>query len=98
MITETHPIISACARAILAGAVIHAGNVTAGRGRLIDWRIEPCGVEILSGADAFDQAQLLVAIVGAEVVLASLSLEAEPAQPPASTFTELAALAGSARS
>jgi hypothetical protein len=50
--------------AFLTGRILTADHVTAGRGKVIDWRDTPSGDELLSGADAFDTAVLFVALVG----------------------------------
>ena len=56
--------IAECAKVLLAGVVIHADNVTAGNGILIDWRFERCGATLLEKRDPFDVAHLLVDLVG----------------------------------
>lgn len=50
-------------RILLSGIVLQAHGVSAGNGRLIDWRDVPSGEELFVG-DAFDIAQTFVAIVG----------------------------------
>lgn len=79
MTTNTFEAVRACAIAILGGAVIQAAGVSAGQGLVIDWRTVKCGETMLEGADAFDAAQLLVALVGAEAALEAMQDDVEPA-------------------
>lgn len=65
----TYEAVRACALAILAGAVIQVDGVSAGRGIVVDWRTVKSGETLTQGADAFDAAQLFVALVGAERAL-----------------------------
>lgn len=53
---------------ILAGAVLHADNVTAGNGSVIDWRAIKSGETLLADGDAFDVAYLFVAVAAPEAV------------------------------
>lgn len=69
---DTYPAIRAVSLALLAGLVLHAGDVTAGNGIVVDWRTVRCGETVCDGAAPFDVARLLVALVGPEVALASL--------------------------
>lgn len=52
------------AKRILDGAVLHASDVTAGNGKVYDWRTVKCGELVDDGGDAFDQAMLFVALAG----------------------------------
>jgi hypothetical protein len=79
--TETFPAVRACAIAMLAGRVLQVDGVSAGRGRVIDWRTVKSGETLQSHADAFDTAQLFVALVGAERALSLFDESVEP--PPA---------------
>jgi hypothetical protein len=63
---DTYEAVRVCALALLAGAVLQISDVSAGHGLLVDWRTTRCGEELLVGADAFDTAQLFVALVGPE--------------------------------
>ena len=64
-ISKTSDLIAALAEVLLPGEVIlHAGKVTAGRGRVVDWRTVPSGEELAEGLDAYDTALLLVSTVG----------------------------------
>jgi hypothetical protein len=73
--TSTFTAVRACCIVLLAGAVLQAelpeGAVTAGKGKVIDWRTVRCGETLQEGADAFDTAQLFVALVGPEVATAA---------------------------
>lgn len=80
--SETFPAVCACAIALLAGAVLQAAGVSAGNGRVIDWRTEKCGDEIQTGGDPFETAQLFVTLVGPDVALAAT--EVAPSEPFAS--------------
>jgi hypothetical protein len=51
---------------ILAGEVLQAGSVSAGRGLVIDWRTIRSGEIVDDGGDSFDQAHLFVALAGPE--------------------------------
>jgi hypothetical protein len=57
---------------LLAGQVLHGGGVTAGRGKVIDWRTVKCGDEIAASADAYDTAVAFVALVGPEVARSAM--------------------------
>jgi hypothetical protein len=80
--------VEAVAIAVLQGRVLHATNVTAGRGTVIDWRAVRSGDEVLVDGDAFDVANAFVAIVGDEA--AAAAVEAEPGYiPPRPTAAEI---------
>ena len=66
----TFPAVRICTLAIFRGAVLQASGISAGRGTVIDWRSVKSGETIAEGADAFDAAQLFVALVGPEVAFA----------------------------
>jgi len=66
---STFAAIRACAIAMMAGHVVQAESVSAGRGMVIDWRTVRSGDTIQTGTDAFDTAQLFVALVGADAAL-----------------------------
>lgn len=85
--TETYMAVRACAVALLAGAVLQADAVSAGNGLVIDWRTVKCGDVIQSDGDAFDTAQLFVALVGSEAALSST----DGAVAPPDAFVEPAA-------
>lgn len=87
MSTTTYAAVRACALAMIAGTILHAASVTAGNGIIVDWRTVKSGEEIQKDGDAFDTAQLFVALVGADAALAALageSVSAAEAVPPAS--------------
>lgn len=86
---NTFAAVRACSLAFLAGAVLHACDVTAGNGRLIDWRSVKSGEEIRSGSDACELAQLFVAFVGVETALASIDEEVAPAPEPTPIATRI---------
>jgi hypothetical protein len=52
--------------------VLQIEGVSAGRGIVIDWREVKSGETLQTDADAFDTAQLFVALVGVTVALAAL--------------------------
>jgi len=58
--------VQACAVALLGGAVLHASDVTAGNGVVIDWRVVKSGETIQNDGDAFDTAYLFVIVAGVE--------------------------------
>ncbi len=89
---DTHPAVRACTLALLAGFILHASNVTAGRGLVVDWRTVKSGEELQMG-DPFDTAWLFVAIVGPEAALGSLEVEPAPAPPMAAIATRVYAYA-----
>jgi hypothetical protein len=84
---DTYPVIRAVSLALLAGLVLHAGDVTAGNGIIVDWREVRSGETKCEGFDPYDTAWLLVTLVGPEAALASLpeaiedAPEVEPSQP-----------------
>lgn len=51
-------------RELLAGRVLQACEVSAGNGKVIDWRDVRSGELLLDEADAFDTARLFVHLVG----------------------------------
>lgn len=61
-----------CAIALLAGAILQAEGVSAGRGIVVDWRTIRSGETLVQGADAFDAAQLFVSLVGEDVAVSSV--------------------------
>lgn len=77
--------VRACSIALLSGTVLHACDVTAGNGKVIDWRTVKSGEELCPGGDAFDTAYLFVALVGSEAALAAATRDRdiEPALAPA---------------
>lgn len=66
---ETLEAVSACAVAMLAGAVLQTSGISAGRGLVMDWRSVKSGETLQQDADAFDTAQLFVALVGPDAAL-----------------------------
>lgn len=64
------PVVSACAVKLLGGVVLHAqadeGVVTAGNGKVVDWRENKSGETVATGIDAFETAHLFVELVGPE--------------------------------
>ena len=85
--------VRACSIAILAGAVLRAANVTAGNGKVIDWRTVKSGEELCHGGDAFDTAYLFVTLVGDEAALAAVARvrDIEPAAPTPEPAPRIAA-------
>jgi hypothetical protein len=81
VIEETFPAVYACALAILGGAVLQARDVSAGRGLVVDWRSTRSGEVVQDGCDAFDAAQLFVALVGPDAAFAAATVDGEPAPP-----------------
>jgi len=79
----TYNAIHACAVALLSGAVLQVGGISAGRGLVVDWRTVRSGETIQDGGDAFDTAQLFVSLVGAELALSVLEPDAVPEATPA---------------
>jgi hypothetical protein len=68
-------VIQAVSMALLAGAILHAGpegKVTAGNGRVEDWRAVSTGETIAQDQDPTDLATLLVAMVGADAASAAV--------------------------
>lgn len=76
---STFAAVRACAIAMMAGHVVQAECVSAGRGMVIDWRTVRSGDTILVNADAFDTAQLFVALVGADAALVVVEYSINPA-------------------
>jgi hypothetical protein len=88
MNTDIFAAVRACSEALLAGAVLQIDGVTAGNGSVIDWRAVKSGETMQEGCDAFDTAQLFVAIVG---TVAALETVIAPAEAPTITaFCETA--------
>lgn len=65
--------VQAVAIAMLGGAVVQAAGVSAGNGKVIDWREVKSGWTMLDNADAYDTAQLFVDLVGIDVSLEALA-------------------------
>lgn len=63
--------VQACAVALLGGVVLHADDVTAGNGVVIDWREVKHGETLQNDGDAFDTAYLFVTVVGVEAAHAA---------------------------
>jgi hypothetical protein len=86
MTTEatTFAAVRACVIVLLTGAVLQVMGVSAGNGIVIDWRTVRCGEVLVTCADAFDVAQLFVALVGpdAATLAASRDVDIEPAPTP----------------
>lgn len=76
-----HATIQAVAVALLGGLVLHAANVTAGNGAVIDWRTVKSGETVQEGADAFDTALLFVSLVGEEAAVGVLPVVVEVQEP-----------------
>lgn len=74
--------VRACSIALLTGAVLHASDVTAGNGKVIDWREVRSGAELLADGDAFDVAHLFVTLVGEEAAHAAATRDMDIAPPP----------------
>lgn len=76
--------VRACAIVLLSGVVLHAENVTAGNGLVVDWREVKSGATILQGADAFDVAHMFVTLVGCETAYTAATRhgDIEDAPPP----------------
>lgn len=79
----TFDAVRACSIALLRGEVLQVLEVSAGRGRVIDWRTVRSGETLLEDADAYDTAAMFVAIVGPDVALlaATRHEDIEPAPP-----------------
>jgi len=80
-VSDSFNAIRACAIALLAGAVLQAGGVSAGNGEVIDWRTVKSGETLTRSADAFDVAQLFVTLVGPEQAI--VSIKGDVADAPA---------------
>ncbi len=80
---STFEAVRACAIAFLAGKILQVDDVSAGNGIVITWRTVRSGETLQVGADAFDTAQLFVAIAGPEAALRAVALDRdiEPAPP-----------------
>lgn len=87
---NTYPTIRACALILLTGAVLQTvtpdGAVTAGKGQIIDWRTVRSGETVRVDGDAFDTAQLFVAMVGVEAAERAADPLSEPPPPEVTTF------------
>lgn len=66
-------VVQAVAVAMLGGVVVQAAGVSAGHGKVIDWREVKSGWTMLDGADAYDTAQLFVDLVGVNAALEALA-------------------------
>ena len=66
-------VIAIVAAALLTGATLQAGEVSAGRGQLIDWRTIRAGEPYLTDADAFDVARLFVFFVGPRLAIRAVA-------------------------
>jgi hypothetical protein len=62
-VASTFDTVRACALALLSGTVLQADAVSAGRGSVVDWRTVRSGETLQTDGDAFDTAQLFVALV-----------------------------------
>lgn len=71
----TFEIIRSCALALLSGTVLQTAGVSAGNGIVIDWRTVTSGETLQTDGDAFDTAQLFVALVGVDAASAVLAVE-----------------------
>ena len=86
----TFAAVRACAEVILDGAVLQADGVSAGNGRVVDWRTVKNGETLQDGCDAFDTAQLFVALVGCEAALSVMD-DAASAPPSVASLPEIVA-------
>lgn len=84
--SDTFNAVRACAISLLAGDVLQADLVSAGNGIVIDWRTVRSGETLQSGADAFDTAQLFVALVGVDAAFRAVGQRASDPEPPVSTI------------
>ncbi len=91
--STTFAAVRACALAILAGGILHASDVTAGNGVVVDWRTVRSGATLTTEANPFDAAQLFVALVGEDAALSSLEEEPSPAPDPTPIPTRVYAYA-----
>jgi len=57
-------LVSKFAVILLSGAVVQCSEVSAGRGKVVDWRSIRSGEEISCEQDAFSVAYLFVSMVG----------------------------------
>jgi len=57
-------LIFALAIAFTKGVVLSANDVTAGNGKVIDWRTVKCGDTVIEAADAYDVAVCFVSLAG----------------------------------
>ncbi len=62
-----------CAVELTRGGVLQAGEVTAGRGDVIDWRTVRSGELALNEGDAYSQATLFVELAGLDAVRSMFS-------------------------
>ncbi len=58
-----------CAVELTRGGVLQAGEVSAGRGDVIDWRAVRSGETVLHEGDAYSQATLFVEHAGSDAVI-----------------------------
>ena len=68
-----------CAAEILYGRTLQGAGVTAGLGRVIDWRTVPSGETVLEDGDPFDVTQCFLALVSERAALAALRNASQPA-------------------
>ena len=61
---NTFQITSETAAVLLTGRVLSANGVTAGNGRVIDWRTVKNGETVLENGDAFDVATSFITTAG----------------------------------
>ena len=80
--TTIYEAVRACSIALLAGAVLQVGGVSAGNGTVIDWRTVKSGETIQADGDAFDTAYLFVTLVGAEEAAVAAASDLDIAPPP----------------
>lgn len=66
------------AKRILDGAILQTANVSAGGGKVYDWRTVKSGDLLDEGGDPFDQALLFVSLVGPEVCRSLFELQDAP--------------------
>lgn len=71
MSANLSPAVALCTTAIFRGSILHASDVTAGNGVVVDWRHVPSGETLCAGVDAFDAAYLFVELVGPEAAVAA---------------------------
>lgn len=76
MAMDTNLIQAVCV-ALLGGEVLHASDLSAGKGSVIDWRTVKSGEILLEGADAYDTAVTFVSLAGWKAVAMALDGETE---------------------
>lgn len=82
MSDDTYAAVRACSIAILAGAILQIDQVSAGNGKVIDWRTVRSGETVQADASAFDTAQLFVALVGPAAALCAVERNRNVAPAP----------------